>query len=218
MQEFAIRPGFAWELCAALGVPGAEFYGISHLSCVSVLRAVEVARRFHARAGAHREDRVLVLGGDQGSYDDSARIIPMVTVAGDAAAAVVVQSAHGSQLPRYRYLAGAALHDHRFHRVLRMTQAELTLYQKACLEHVATVLGKAAGRAGLSITDIDWIMPDLSSTMFWRKLCASTCCRCAGITTGSTRCWRSSTPTRTGSCGPATGARWSRSGQGHTSR
>jgi len=174
MQEFAIRPGFAWELCAALGVPGAEFYGISHLSCVSVLRAVEVARRFHARAGAHREDRVLVLGGDQGSYDDSARIIPMVTVAGDAAAAVVVQSAHGSQLPRYRYLAGAALHDHRFHRVLRMTQAELTLYQKACLEHVATVLGKAAGRAGLSITDIDWIMPDLSSTMFWRKFCRKT--------------------------------------------
>ena len=55
-----------------------------------------------------------------------------------------------------------------------MTQAELTLYQKACLEHVATVLGKAAGRAGLSITDIDWIMPDLSSTMFWRKFCRKT--------------------------------------------
>jgi 3-oxoacyl-[acyl-carrier-protein] synthase-3 len=174
VQEFAIRPGFAWGLCVALGVPGAEFYGISYLNCVSVLRAVEIARRFHARPVARPEDRVLVLGGDQGSYDDSARIVPMVTVAGDAAAGIVVHSSRGSRSPRYRYLSGAALRDHRFHRVLRMTREELALYQKASLGHVVTVLGKAADRVGLRITDLDWIMPDLSSAMFWRTFCRKT--------------------------------------------
>lgn len=174
VQQFAIRPGFARWLCGALGVPGAEFYGISHINCVSMLRAVEIARRYHSRPGARPSDRVLVLGGDQGSYDDSARIIPRVTVAGDAAAAVVVHCPDGHDSPRYRYLSGAALHDRRFYRSLRMTQEELNLYQKACLEHLATVLHEATGRAGLNVTDLDWIMPALSSAMLWRNFCRAT--------------------------------------------
>ena len=176
VQEFAIRPGFARRLLAGLGVPGAEFYGISHINCVSMLRAVEVARRYHARPGAGPGDRVLVLGGDQGSYDDSARIIPGVTVAGDAAAAVVVHPPRSQESSRYRYLSGGAVRDDRFHRVLRMTQEELTRYAKACLGYVATVLHEAAGRAGLRVTDLDWIMPDLTSATFWRDFC-----RAAGV-------------------------------------
>jgi 3-oxoacyl-[acyl-carrier-protein] synthase III len=171
VQEFAIRPGFARRLCGALGVPRAEFYGISHLNCVSMLRAVEVARRYHARPGARPSDRVLVLGGDQGSYDDAARIIPQVTVAGDAAAAVVVHSAGCDEPPRYRYLSGGSLRDHQFHRNLRMTQEEQTRYTRACLRHVAAVLREAAGRAGLRVTDLDWIMPSLTNVMFWRNVC-----------------------------------------------
>lgn len=176
VQEFALRPGFARRLCAALGVPAAEFYGISQINCVGMLRAVEVARRYHARPGARPGDRVLVLGGDQGSYDDSARIIPGVTVAGDAAAAVVVHSSQDHEPPRYRYLSGGALRDHRFHRILRMTEEERALYPKACLEHVATVLQEATDRAGLRVTDLDWIMPDLTSAVFWRNFC-----RAAGV-------------------------------------
>jgi 3-oxoacyl-[acyl-carrier-protein] synthase-3 len=171
VQEFPILPGFARRLCAALGVPRAEFYGVSYLNCVSLLRAVELARRYHARPGAGPSDRVLVLGGDQGSYDDSARIIPRVAVAGDAAAAVVVHSSRARESPRYRYLSGGALRDDRFHRNLRMTQEELTLYTKACLGHVATVLHEAADRAGLRATDLNWIMPDLTSAAFWRNFC-----------------------------------------------
>jgi 3-oxoacyl-[acyl-carrier-protein] synthase-3 len=174
VQEFANRTGFAARLCTALGVPDAEFYGISHIHCVSVLRAVEVARRYHARPGARPGDRVLVLGGDQGSYDDKARIIPGVTVGGDAAAAVVVHPSHDEDSARYRYLSGAALRDHRFHRALRMTQRELALYAKSCLEHVTTVLREATARVGLGITDLDWIMPDLTNAVFWRNFCRET--------------------------------------------
>lgn len=171
VQEFSARPGFARRLCTALGVPEAEFYGVSHINCVSVLRAVEIARRYHARSGARPTDRVLVIGGDQGSVGDAARIIPNVTVSGDAAAAVVVHSARGHEAPRYRYLSGAALRDHRFHQALRMTRDEQALYPKACLGHLATILNEAAGRARLRVTDIDWIMPDLSSAMLWRNFC-----------------------------------------------
>lgn len=176
VQEFAMRAGFGSRLCAALGVPGAEFYGISHLNCVSMLRALEVARQYHARTGARPDDRVLVLGGDQGSYDDSARIIPGVTVAGDAAAAVVVHSSAARESPRYRYLSCGALRDSRFHRALRMTREELAVYAKACLGHAARVLHEAADLAGLRVSDLDWIMPDLTSATFWRDFC-----RAAGV-------------------------------------
>jgi 3-oxoacyl-[acyl-carrier-protein] synthase-3 len=176
VQEFATRPGFARRLCAALGVPGAQCYGISHLNCVSMLRAVELARRYHARPGALPGDRVLVLGGDQGSYDDRSRIIPRVSVGGDAAAAVMVHSSKTCEPPRYRYLSGAAVRDDRFHRHLRMTQDEFSLYTKACLGHVATALHQAADRAGLRVADLDWIMPDLTNATFWRNFC-----RAAGV-------------------------------------
>jgi 3-oxoacyl-[acyl-carrier-protein] synthase-3 len=171
VQEFAMRPGFPRRLRAALGVPEAEFYGISHVNCVGMLRAVEVARRYHARPGARPSDRVLVLGGDQGSYDDLARITPRVSVAGDAAAAVVVHSSGGQEPYRYRYLSSAALRDHRFHRSLRMPQEELALYSKACLGHTATVLHEAAHRAGLAAAELNWIMPDLTNATFWRNFC-----------------------------------------------
>lgn len=174
VQEFATRPGFGRRLCAALGVPEAEFYGVSHINCVSVLRAVEMARRYHDRPGAGPADRVLVLGGDHGSFAGSARIVSGVTVAGDAAAAVVVHSDRGPALPRYRYLSSAAHRDHRFHRSLRMTREELARYPQACLEHTAAALREAADRTGLAITDLDWIMPDLSSALFWRNFCRET--------------------------------------------
>jgi 3-oxoacyl-[acyl-carrier-protein] synthase III len=176
VQEFAIAPGFARRLCAGLGVPGAQFYGISHINCVGMLRAVEVARRYHARPGARPGERVLVLGGDQGSCDDSARIIPRVSVAGDAAAAVVVSPGRDHEPARYRYLSGGGLRDDRFHRNLRMTQEEMTLYTKACLGHVASVLHGATDRAGLRVSDLDWIMPDLTNATFWRNFC-----RAAGV-------------------------------------
>jgi 3-oxoacyl-[acyl-carrier-protein] synthase III len=176
VQEFAIRPGFGGRLCAALGAAGAGFYGVSQINCASLLRAVKVARRYHDRPGAGPGDRVLVLGGDQGSYDDSARIIPRVTVAGDAAAAVIVHSPRSPESPRYRYLSGGALRDDRFHRNLRMTEKEQALYTKACLGHVATVLHEAAARAGLRVTDLDWIMPNLTNALFWRNFC-----RAAGV-------------------------------------
>ncbi|WP_326705314.1 3-oxoacyl-[acyl-carrier-protein] synthase III C-terminal domain-containing protein [Streptomyces cyaneofuscatus] len=174
VQDFACGPGFAQRLRGSLGLPEAQVYGISQINCVSVLRAMELARRYHFRSTARTGERVLVLGGDQGSVADAARIVPRVTVAGDAAAAVVVHTPVGDDLPRYRYLAGGALRDGRFHRSLRMTTKELTLFSQSCVGHLSTALREAAAGAGIRLSDIDWFMPDLSSALFWRNFCRET--------------------------------------------
>lgn len=174
VQDFACGPGFAQRLRDGLGLPDAGFYGVSQINCVSVLRALEMARRYHSRPAARPGERVLVLGGDHGSVADAARIVPRVTVAGDAAVAVVVHSSDGMDIPRYRHLSGGALRDGRFHRSLRMTTKELTLFSQSCVGHLATALRKAADGAGIGFPDIDWIMPDLSSALFWRNFCRET--------------------------------------------
>ncbi|WP_255950604.1 3-oxoacyl-[acyl-carrier-protein] synthase III C-terminal domain-containing protein [Streptomyces odontomachi] len=174
VQDFACGPGFAQRLRGSLGLPDAGVYGVSQINCVSVLRALEMARAYHSRPAARAGERVLVLGGDHGSLADAARIVPRVTVAGDAAVALVVHSCDARDVPRYRYLSGGALRDGRFHRSLRMTTREQTLYSHCCVGHLATALRDATDRAGMSFSDIDWIMPDLSNALFWRNFCRET--------------------------------------------
>lgn len=174
VQDFASRPGFGRRLAGRLGLPAARCYGVTQVNCASVLRAVELARRYHARPGARPGERVLVLGGDHSSVADMARVVPGVTVVGDAVAAVLVHTAGRDDAPRYRYLSGGALRDGRFHRNLRMTPQEVALFSRSCVGHLATALRQAADRAGLALSDIDWIMPDLSSALFWRSFCRET--------------------------------------------
>jgi 3-oxoacyl-[acyl-carrier-protein] synthase-3 len=164
MQEFGFRGGFADRFRHALGAEGVPFYGLSHVACVSVLRAVELARRFLARPGAAPGERVLVVGGDQASILEPARIVPRQSVCGDGAVAFTV-GAGG----RYRYLAGAAARDPRFHRSLKMTTEDLRLYAAVCYDHMVETLTRAAARAGMCLADLDWIMPQLSNATFWRR-------------------------------------------------
>jgi 3-oxoacyl-[acyl-carrier-protein] synthase-3 len=161
-QEFGLRGGFADRLRARLGVPGAAFYGLSHVNCTSVLRGVELARRYLHRRGAQVQDRVLLLGGDHASIHDSARVIPGMAVGGDGAVGVVIGRRH-----RYRYLAAATGRDAGFHRNLRMSEAEAALFSKACCTETATVIQRAARAAGLGVDEVDWVLPHLSNRMFW---------------------------------------------------
>jgi 3-oxoacyl-[acyl-carrier-protein] synthase III len=167
-QEFGLRGGFPDRLRARLGLPGARFYGLSHINCTSVLRAVELARRYLGRPGAGPGERVLVLGGDHGSINDHSRFVPGMTVGGDGAVAFLV---HGGT-PRFRYLSGAAGRDARFHRNLRMTDAEAALFGQVCCEQAVETVRRAAEAAGTDLDGIDWIMPHLSNRMFWRTFAA----------------------------------------------
>jgi 3-oxoacyl-[acyl-carrier-protein] synthase-3 len=165
MAETDLCAEFPDRLRARLGLSGSRFYGLSHINCASVLRCVEYARRYLARPGASPEERVLVLGGDQGSVGDDARVIAGTTVSGDCAAGVIV---HNGQSARYRYLGGAGGRDARFHRNIRMTSEENALFAKVCSAQVVETVERAAASAGMTLDQLDWVLPHLNNKMFWR--------------------------------------------------
>jgi 3-oxoacyl-[acyl-carrier-protein] synthase-3 len=168
MVETDLCGGFADRLRNRLGLPGCRFYGLSHVNCVSVLRSVEYARRYLARPGVDTEERVLVLGGDQGSVGDDARVIAGTTVSSDCAAGVIVHRGDSSARVRYRYLGGAGARDARFYRNIRMTQEEHALFAKVCSELVVETVERAAAQAGMTLDQVDWVLPHLNNKMFWR--------------------------------------------------
>jgi len=171
-QEFGQPDGLANWLRAQLGLPGVPVYGVSHLYCTSVLRAVELARGFLQSPRGAVADPVLVLGGDHGSIGDATRLVHRMTVCGDAALAFTVTAAGRDAPARYRYLAGAAARDTRFYRNTRMSDTEVALFGKVCCEQAVAVVQQAAAAAGLALADVDWLMPHLSNAMFWRSFSA----------------------------------------------
>lgn len=181
VQECGVGTRFAERMRARLTTPAGRFYGISHIGCTSVLRCLELAQRFLGRPGAGPDEQVLVLGGDHGSLLDEARILPRTTVASDTAVAVRVTPlprggpATGTA-PRYRLRALAHARDTRFHRNLRMPQEEFAAYGQACGALVRRVLHEAAARAGTTVPELDWIMPHMSNSVFWKAVA-----RAAGI-------------------------------------
>lgn len=177
-QEFGNSDGFANWLRARLGLPGVPMYGVSHLYCASVLRAVELARTFLQNPPGGSAGPVLVLAGDHGSIDDTTRLVMRMTVCGDAALAFTATApdrgprSDPHARARYRYLAGAAGRDTRFYRNKRMSDTEFALFGRVCCEQTVAVLRRAAAAAGLGLEDLDWVMPHLSNAMFWRTFCS----------------------------------------------
>lgn len=168
MAELDLCGEFPDRLRARLGLSDSRFYGLSHINCTSVLRAVELARRYLGRPGGDPDERVLVLGGDQGSVSDGARYIQGTTVSGDAAVAVLVQGSGATSRPRYRYLGGATGRDVRFYRSMRMSEEEFALFGQACSAQAVETIRLAARSARLGLDQIDWLLPHLSNRMFWR--------------------------------------------------
>ena len=166
--ELELSGAFRDRLRDRLGLPGSDFYGVSHINCASVLRSVELARRFLSRPGAGPEERVLVLGGDHGSIHDTSRVIPGLTVAGDCVIAVLVQGP-GVERPRYRYLGGATVRDTRFFRNLRMSPEQSKAFAEVARKHTVASVRDAAGTAGLGgLERVDWVMPHLANRTLWR--------------------------------------------------
>lgn len=172
IAELDLDPGFRDRIRAALGLTGVPLHGVSHVNCTSVLRAVELAGRYLTRPGARAGERVLVLGGEQGSASDKGRFIPGTTVAGDAVVAVVVHAPDATAGVRYRRLGTATGRDVRFHRNLRLPPEDFALFGKVCCTETVRTLSRAAADAGLGLDDLDLVLPHLSNRMFWRSVSA----------------------------------------------
>jgi 3-oxoacyl-[acyl-carrier-protein] synthase-3 len=160
-QEFGLRGGFPDRVRSRLGLSESRFFGLSHVNCTSVLRSVEFARRYLAR---HPDERVLVLGGDHGSVHDMARVIPGIAIGGDGVVGLMVTAA-GRQ--RYRYVTGVTSRDVRFHRNMRMSPREAEEFSKVCCDETVRTLLRAVEAAGMTVDELDWVLPHLSNRMFW---------------------------------------------------
>ncbi|GAB3465390.1 3-oxoacyl-[acyl-carrier-protein] synthase III C-terminal domain-containing protein [Actinophytocola sediminis] len=170
IQPFARDGGFAGRVRAGLGLGEVPFFGVSHVACTSVLRSVELAGRFLSRDERAGDECVLVLGGDQGSVSDRTRIVPGMTVGGDAAVGFLIERAERGG--RYRVRSTASGRDTRFRRSLRMSADELRLFGAVCADQLLATVDRALAGAGLSRVDVDWVMPHLSNAMFWKTVSA----------------------------------------------
>jgi 3-oxoacyl-[acyl-carrier-protein] synthase-3 len=148
----------------ALGLRGVPAYGVSQVACTSVLRCIEMAGWFLGRTTGHRS--VLVLGGDHSGLDIQSRVIPGMTVTGDAAVALLVRPAAAGV--RYTWLGGAGRRDTRFHRGSRMSQEDRQAFVGISVRHVRAAVDAAVDRAGLRLADVDWVLPHNSNAMLWR--------------------------------------------------
>lgn len=166
-SRFGTEPGLADRVRVGLGLAGVPFFGISQVGGTSVLRALDYARRYLERQAAYDlpgYESVLVLGGDHGSVVDSARHAPGSTALADAVVAFQVR--HG-ETGRYRYLAGATSRDARFHRGQRMSPAQTRAFDQVSAAQVLATATQALRCAGLTGTDVDWVLPQAGTAVPW---------------------------------------------------
>lgn len=162
MQEAALRPDFVRNVRDGLGLaPSIPFYGISGVGCASLLRSLDVAAQYLRGSSSHGD--VLVLGADMGSAIEAGRIVPQMTIMGDSAVAVILSRENY----RYRYLSSAVRKDLRFHKGVRMTTEQSREFARQCVTLIIGALEAATERAGLTLRDVDWVMPHLANAMMW---------------------------------------------------
>jgi 3-oxoacyl-[acyl-carrier-protein] synthase-3 len=148
------------RVLAPFGLQDVAAYGVAHVNCAALFRAAEVAE---AWLGHHPDRSVLVLAGDHASYMPQARMVPGVSVMGDAAAAFLMRR-HDV---RYRWLSRAWRQETRFHRGLRMNTEEARVFNGAYIALLGGVIDDCLATAGVGLDDVDHILPNNVNELTW---------------------------------------------------
>jgi 3-oxoacyl-[acyl-carrier-protein] synthase-3 len=164
-----VPPGYPLlrRVLAPFGLATVPSTGVAHVNCAAGLRAVQLAGGFLA---ANPDRAALVLIGDHTSILRQTRLVPGVSVTGDAAVAFLVQP----DGYRYRRLAAAWRQDVRFHRSLQMSQQELATFTDSYRTLLAEVLTDCARSAGLTLDDVDHLLPHNVNATTWRRFAQQT--------------------------------------------
>ncbi|MEU8890058.1 3-oxoacyl-[acyl-carrier-protein] synthase III C-terminal domain-containing protein [Streptomyces sp. NPDC048442] len=149
------------EVRDALGLRGAQAFCVTQHACASALLAVELAGRLLAADG-DREALALVLTGEK-VFTASARVIPDTGVMGECTAAVLV----GADGPRDRLLGYATQIRGEFEGGMSMTADAAEEFRKVYPEALAEVVRAAVESAGLTMDDIDLVLPHNVNRMSW---------------------------------------------------
>lgn len=149
----------------ALGLAHALTFSLNQQACASALMSVELAGRILVEDG-DPDALALVFVGEK-TFTDDARVLGVTAVMGEGVAAILVRA--GDQ-GRDRMLGFASRIHGEFHRGTRMTNADHERWAAQYTDAVVTVITTALDRAGLTVDDIDLILPHHVNQLSWRKV------------------------------------------------
>lgn len=153
------------ELCGKTGLGHALAFTITHQACASGLLAIDAVGRLLA-ADPDPDALGLVLAGEK-TFTQDARLVPETAVFGEAAGAALV-SAHGA---RDRLLSYSVDVRGDFDGRLALDRELAVRFQKEYPELLAGVLLTAVSQAGLSLEDIQVLLPHNVNAVSWRRVC-----------------------------------------------
>lgn len=147
---------------SAVGLQDVPAYGIAHVNCAALFRAVELAEGW---LGHFPRRAVLALAGDLASFIPEARLLPGASAMGDAAIAFLLRRTH---VP-YRLRGRAWRQDTRFHRGMRMNAEEAMAFNGVYVGLLGEVIDDALAAAGLTLADVDCILPNNVNVLTWTR-------------------------------------------------
>ncbi|KEF07895.1 3-oxoacyl-ACP synthase [Streptomyces rimosus subsp. rimosus] len=149
-----------------LGLSNATAFSVAGQACASGLQAVDICGRLLA-ADADPDALALVLTGEK-TFTPVARCVPRSNVGGEAAAAVLVRRGGAADGDR---VLGRAVRTHgEFHAEAITGAASSAEFNKLYPEALEDVMLAACADSGVTLDDIDLIIPHSVNTISWKAV------------------------------------------------
>lgn len=152
------------DVASRLGLRSASVFTVTHQACATSLLAVDVAGRLLAADGVPGA-LALVLAGEK-TWTRDAEIVPETSLFGEGAGACLVTT----DGPRDRVLSYVSRSRGDFDGRLTEDPALLLRFQREYPESLAEVLLSAVERAGLTLADLELVLPHNVNSVSWRQL------------------------------------------------
>ncbi|MEU3747024.1 MULTISPECIES: 3-oxoacyl-[acyl-carrier-protein] synthase III C-terminal domain-containing protein [Streptomyces] len=146
-----------------LTATGTEAFGLSHQACVSSLGAIEVLGEL-LRAESAEGAYALMVTGEQ-AYSPIVQHVPNTSIMADAAASCLITL--GGEGDVVRSFATRTLGE--YAQWLELTAEQNTQFGEQYGSRIAEVIHQAVAEAGLTLDDVDLVIPHNVNKLAWRQ-------------------------------------------------
>jgi 3-oxoacyl-[acyl-carrier-protein] synthase-3 len=153
------------EVRQRLGLQHAAAFTVTEHACASGLLAVDLAGRLLAADG-DPDALALIFVGEM-AFTPIVQLIANTTFMGEGSAAVLVRAGGGHD----RMLGYASRTHGQFHSSLRMSPELAAEFELMYLDALAEVILAALETAGLTLAELDLILPHNVNRLSWVRLC-----------------------------------------------
>ncbi|CAM5499332.1 3-oxoacyl-[acyl-carrier-protein] synthase III C-terminal domain-containing protein [Streptomyces narbonensis] len=142
---------------------GTEAFGLSHQACVSSLGAIEVLGELLRAEGAEGAYALMVTG--EQAYSPIVQHVPNTSIMADAAASCLITlDGEGDVV---RSFATRTLGE--YAQWLELTAEQNTQFGEQYGSRIAEVIHQAVAEAGLTLDDVDLVIPHNVNKLAWRQ-------------------------------------------------